>query len=406
MQASALLPRTALGSALSLAAKVVERRNTIPVLSNAAIFAHAGGVVVRATNGALDMQATINVPGAVSCESFAVTLPAHPLADLDKKAGATEHLAIDIERTAREPIGEDDDGTGPARPASVSASLDFEGLRVAMHALPIEDFPELRIDGEINADFTIPTRMLADILESVAFAISQEEVRYYLNGIYVHPHTDHRTGARFLRFVATDGHRLAETTIPAPDGIGGEWGVIIPRKSVDFLQRVAKAKNAPESTRILVNCTKIRVTIGDVDVISKLIDGTYPDYQRVIPACNDRRFTVDRKALEKAVKAVTAVASERGRAVKLTLTEAGATLAVHNPDMGTATMDVPGTFESDCGELEIGFNAKYVLDILDQIAGDTVALDLADPGSPTIITDATADGAEVATRFVLMPMRV
>ncbi|MBN8921184.1 MAG: DNA polymerase III subunit beta, partial [Rhizobiales bacterium] len=220
--------------------------------------------------------------------------------------------------------------------------------------------------------------------------------RYYLNGIYLHvPAGD---GAPKLRAVATDGHRLAQYELPAPEGAAGMPGVIIPRKTVGELQRLID--NAETEVRIELSQSKIRFAIGEVVLTSKLIDGTFPDYGRVIPLGNDKELKVDKHDFEAAVDRVSTVSSERGRAVKLSLAGSRLMLSVTNPDSGSATEELEVEYGGD--PLDIGFNSRYLLDIAAQIDGESAILKLADPGSPTLIQDTAAAG----TLYVLMPMRV
>lgn len=260
----------------------------------------------------------------------------------------------------------------------------------------------MKIQGEIHADFCLPTSVLLSALQAVQLAISTEETRYYLNGVYMHVVTPWDAGGRtFLRFVATDTYRMAIHDVPAPEGATEAMpGIIIPRQTIAFLIRLAKAKNAPDTARVLVNSVKAMFTLGPVDVLTKLVDGTFPDYGRVVPSGNDKTLTADRMALIKAVDAVTTISSERGRAVKMTMESGTLTLVANDPDVGTATQTLAVTYGDD--PLEIGFNAKYVADIAKAIDSEEITVMLSDPGSPAIIY---AD-AEAPTRYVLMPMRV
>jgi len=201
-----------------------------------------------------------------------------------------------------------------------------------------------------------------------------------------------------LRAVATDGHRLAQMELPLPAGAAGMPGIIVPRKTVGEVQRLIE--DAEAEIAIELSQGKIRFTIGDVVLTSKLIDGTFPDYGRVIPLGNDKQLVVDKKDFEAAVDRVSTVSSERGRAVKLSLNGGRLVLSVTNPDSGSATEEIEVEYDAD--PLDIGFNSRYLLDIASQIEGEVAVLKLADPGSPTLIQDRDAKGA----LYVLMPMRV
>jgi len=234
------------------------------------------------------------------------------------------------------------------------------------------------------------------LIDRTQFAISTEETRYYLNGIFLH--TIESAGALKLRAVATDGHRLARADVEAPSGSEGMPGIIIPRKTVGELQKLVD--NPELIVTVEVSDAKIRLTIGEIVMTSKLIDGTFPDYQRVIPQANDKEMRVDCQSFAQAVDRVSTISSERGRAVKLALNEGHLTLTVNNPDSGSATEEVAVGYDND--PMEIGFNAKYLLDITAQLSGDDAIFLLADAGSPTLVRDTAGDDA----LYVLMPMRV
>ena len=237
---------------------------------------------------------------------------------------------------------------------------------------------------------------MKSLIERTQFAISTEETRYYLNGIYFH--AIESEGSLKLRAVATDGHRLARAELEAPSGAEGMPGIIIPRKTVAELQKLVDDPDI--AVTIELSDTKIRFTIGSVVLTSKLIDGTFPDYQRVIPSGNDKKLTIDRQSFASAVDRVSTISSERGRAVKLTIADGQLTLTVNNPDSGSATDELAADYDSD--PIEIGFNAKYLLDITAQLSGTEAIFMLADAGSPTLVRD-TGDANAL---YVLMPMRV
>jgi DNA polymerase-3 subunit beta len=263
--------------------------------------------------------------------------------------------------------------------------------KFTLQALPETDFPDLAA-GEMSHSFNIASADLKRLIERTQFAISTEETRYYLNGIYLHSVEDK------LRAVATDGHRLAQAEIKAPKGAKGMPGIIVPRKTVAEVQRLID--DAGEEVKVELSATKIRFSLGNAVLTSKLIDGTFPDYGRVIPAANDKSLVVDKADFMAAVDRVSTVSSERGRAVKLALSDGKLTLSVINPDSGSATEELEVEYGSEA--LDIGFNGRYLLDILQQIEGEKARLKLADPGSPTLLEDMEASGA----LYVLMPMRV
>jgi DNA polymerase-3 subunit beta len=267
--------------------------------------------------------------------------------------------------------------------------------RFSLQTLPESDFPDLAA-GDHPPKFSLSTAHLKRLVDKTQFAISTEETRYYLNGIYLH--TVGSGANATLRAVATDGHRLAQVELPLPDGAAGMPGVIVPRKTVSEVQRLIETTEGEISVEL--SGGKVRFGIGDVVLTSKLIDGTFPDYGRVIPLNNDKHLAVDKKDFEAAVDRVSTVSSERGRAVKLSIAGGRLTLSVTNPDSGSATEELEVDYDSE--PLDIGFNSRYLLDIAAQIEGEVAILKLADPGSPTLIQDKDAKGA----LYVLMPMRV
>ncbi|MEO1744967.1 MAG: DNA polymerase III subunit beta [Pseudomonadota bacterium] len=369
-----ILERANLLKSLSRVHRVVERRNTIPILSNVLLRADGQTLELKAT----DLDLEVNEATAAQVEQAgATTVPAHLFYDIVRKLpdGAEVSLSVDAD--------------GNTMTVATGRS-DFK-----LQCLPQSDFPQLAA-GDFSHTFRLDNQTLRRLIESTQFAISTEETRYYLNGIYVH--TAERDGAIMLRAVATDGHRLARCETDAPDGAESMPGVIIPRKTVGELQKLVEGPDV--AITVEVSDTKIRFTIGSVVLTSKLIDGTFPDYQRVIPQGNDKQMQVDRKTFTEAVDRVSTVSSERGRAVKMALDNSQMVLTVNNPDSGSAREEVVAAYEAE--GMEIGFNARYLLDIANQLSTETIQFALADAGSPTVIQDTGTTDA----LYVLMPMRV
>ena len=368
------LERAALLKSLGHVHRVVERRNTIPILSNVLLKAEGRSLRLKATD--LDLEITETVTADVGMAG-STTLPAHTLYDIVRKL--PDGAQVSLETTG--------DGS--------QLLLRSGRSRFNLQCLPESDFPDLAA-GDLGHRFTLAAGDLKKLIEKTQFAISNEETRYYLNGIFVH--TVDVDGHAMLRAVATDGHRLARVEIPAPAGAAGMPGVIIPRKAVSEVQKLIE--DASADVAVEMSTTKARFTFGDVILTSKLIDGAFPDYARVIPTGNDKRLTVERAQFAEAVDRVSTISSERGRAVKMALGDGKLTLSVTNPDAGAANEELEVDYDSTA--LDIGFNAKYLLDIANQLDSDTALFRLADAGSPTIIQD--RDGA--AALYVLMPMRV
>ncbi len=364
------IERAQLAKSLAHVHRVVERRNTIPILANVLLRAGKTNLELKATD--LDLEIVETAPGEGKTTG-STTVPAHMIHDIVRKL--PEGAQVELQSAA--------DGTQLQVRAGRS--------KFTLQALPETDFPDLAA-GEMSHNFTIASADLKRLIERTQFAISTEETRYYLNGIYLHAIDDK------LRAVATDGHRLAQAEIAAPKGAKGMPGIIIPRKTVAEVQRLID--DAGEEVKVELSATKIRFSLGNAVLTSKLIDGTFPDYGRVIPAGNDKTLIVDKGEFMSAVDRVSTVSSERGRAVKLALTDGRLTLSVVNPDSGSATEELEVEYGAEA--LDIGFNGRYLLDILQQVEGEKARLKLADPGSPTLIEDMEAAGA----LYVLMPMRV
>jgi DNA polymerase-3 subunit beta len=366
--------RAELLKSLSHMHRVVERRNTIPILANVLVRAEKSALHLKATD--LDLEVIESVAAEVS-PGGSTTVPAHMFYEIVRKLPEGAQVVLE--------------STGDRAVLSIRAGRS----RFTLQTLPESDFPDLAA-GDMTHKFKLPAADLKRLIDKTQFAISTEETRYYLNGIYLH--TAGTGKSSMLRAVATDGHRLAQFELPLPAGASGMPGVIVPRKTVGEVQRLIEDSEA--EIGIQLSAAKIRFNIGDVVLTSKLIDGTFPDYARVIPTGNDKELTVDKKDFEAAVDRVSTVSSERGRAVKLSLTGGKLVLSVTNPDSGSATEELEIEYGSD--PIDIGFNSRYLLDIAAQLDGEVALLKLADPGSPTLIQDKDAKGA----LYVLMPMRV
>ena len=349
----ATIERATLLKSLSHVQSVVERRNTIPILSNVLIEARDDGSIrLMATD--LDLQVDESVPATVT-QAGATTISAHTFFEIVRKLpeGSQVELAA----------------------AEGKMQVNAGRARFNLSTLPRDDFP-------VIAEGELPTR----------FAISSEETRYYLMGIFLHVADD------VLKAAATDGHRLARVTVPRPDGAESMPDVIIPKKCVGELRKLLDEVEG--SVEVSLSPTKVRFGLGSAVLTSKLIDGTFPDYNRVIPTGNDKLLKLDPKSFSAGVDRVSTIASEKTRAVKMAVDRDKVTLSVTSPENGLAVEEIAADYGSD--GMEIGFNARYLLDILGQIEGDSVEVHLADAAAPTLLRENDKSNA----LYVLMPMRV
>ena len=368
------IERAQLLRALGHVQSVVERRNTIAILSNVLLRAGDGKLALSATD--MDLEIVEAVPAQIGAGGT-TTAPAHTLYDIARKLqeGAQVELAA----------------TGDKGQMSVRAGRSVFSLA----CLPPEDYP-LMASGDLPYAFTLGAGDLKRLIDRTRFAISTEETRYYLNGIYLH--TAKSDSVAMLRAVATDGHRLARMEIPLPEGASGMPGVIVPRKTVMELRKLLD--ETAEDATLSLSDTKIRFVLGETVLTSKLIDGTFPDYDRVIPTGNDKVLEVNRKEFAEAVDRVSTISTEKSRAVKLSVERGNLTLSATSPENGTASEELEVRYGAS--PIEIGFNARYLLDIAEQIEGEGARFAIADAASPTLVRD-SADGSAL---YVLMPMRV
>jgi len=368
--------RAALLKALAHIQSVAEKRNTIPILANVLIAVREGGLSFTAT----DMEiAVVEEVAASTTRNGATTAPAATLYEIVRKL----------------PEGADVELDHPGGDAQLA--LRAGRFATSLLVLPVEDFPSMTA-GQLPHRFHLPALVLRGLIDRTRFAISTEETRYYLNGIYLH--AVENDGQRMLRAVATDGHRLARVEEPLPEGAETIPGVIIPRKTVGELRKLLD--EASGSVEIGLSDTRIQFKVGTITLTSKLIDGTFPEYDRVIPRDNDKVLRVGKKDFSDAVARVAAISSERSRPVKIALQKDLLTLSAASPEQGTAVEELDGDrVQYSAGPLEIGFQARYLNDITDQIT-DQVEFRFADGSAPTIVRDA----ADASALYVLMPMRV
>ena len=368
------IERGALLKAVAQAQSVVERRNTIPILANVLIEAEGNSVSFRATD--LDIE-VVDKADAVVERAGATTVSAVTLHEIVRKLpdGALVQLT-------------DDGATG-------RISVEAGRSNFSLATLPKEDFPVMA-SSEYAANFSAPAPVLRRLFDKSKFAISTEETRYYLNGVYLH--VSDADGGKVLRCVATDGHRLARIDADLPAGAEEMPGVIVPRKTVGEMRKLLDDDDAVIA--VSVSETKIRFATPAITLTSKVIDGTFPDYTRVIPTGNTRKLEVDATEFAQAVDRVATVSSERSRAVKLQLDEDRLILSVNAPDAGAAEEELAVAYSDE--RLEIGFNAKYLLEIASQVDRENAVFMFNSSGDPTLMRE----GNDTSAVYVVMPMRV
>ena len=373
------IERAALLKALGHVQSVVERRNTIPILSNVLISTRGDGLAFSATD--LDMEITDETEARIESPGQ-ITAPAHTLYEIVRKLPEGADVSLSF--------------TGEDPRLQVQAGR----YRVNLPVLPAGDFPVMSSDG-LSAPITVATADLMRLIDKTRFAISTEETRYYLTGIYLH--TVVEDGRPVLRAVATDGHRLALADMPAPEGSAGAPGVIVPRKTVQEARRLME--DAGETITLRISPQKVRFDFGRAALTSKVIDGSFPDYTRVIPRENHRVMSVDNTLFAAAVDRVATISSEKSRSVKLAAESGKVVLTVRNMETGQAVEELEIDYDGE--PFEIGFNARYLMDVTAQIGGETADFRFADRAASATMLDPVLvlDPTDAGVQYVLMPLR-
>lgn len=365
------IDRGQLLKALGQIQSVVEKRNTIAILSNIKLEAIGGQLSLTTTD--MDIAVTEKIPADIA-EEGALTAPAHTLYEIIRKLPDGSQVVLE---------GDAENG----------GKLDIRAgsCNFTLSCLPVAEFPVMD-RGDMSHSFTITPAELAVLIDKTRFAISTEETRYYLNGIFLHAKDEK------LVAVATDGHRLAKVEVEAPEGSEGMPGIIIPRKTVGELKKFVEG--AEDDIEISLSSNKISFVCGDAVLISKLIDGTFPDYEKVIPAHNDKVMKVSTPAFTAAVDRVSTISFEKTRAIRLLVEPDKLVLSATNEENGTANERLEVEYSGS--KIDIGFNSRYVLDMMAGIEGETVELIFADGAAPVIVRDS----GDAAVLYVIMPMRI
>ena len=370
------IDRSALLTALQHVHSVVERRNTIPILSNVLIEAKEDGVYLTATDMDIAVIEKINLEKSEVMQLGTITTSAQMLYDIVRKL--PENIKVEL-------LSEKNDRLG------IKAS----SSSFALNCLPSEDFPSISQE-EFKFTFSIETDDLIRLIDKTSFAMSLEETRYYLNGIYLHAVKD--SDGEKLRTVSTDGHRLSRVDMNIPEGANEIPGVIVPRKTIMEIRKLLEDHS--DIINLSLSDNKIKLSFSNVILTSKLLDGTFPDYSRVIPEQNNKTVTISNQLLSEAVDRVSTVSTDKTRAIKVNISKGNLVISATNPDKGSASESLDVIYDGE--EVEIGFNSKYVLDVARQIKGNEIIIKLSDSVSPTLVYDKDDKGV----LFVLMPMRV
>ena len=356
---------------------IVEVRHTLPILSNIVLSAENNELSLSSTN--LDIFCSDKIDAEI-VNSGEISVPAITFFEIVKRlpSGADVILSMGDEDT--------------------ELILKCGRSKFNLSTLKTEDFPILS-DKDLSTNFVISSDELSRMIDKTKFAISNEETRYYLNGIFFHKAESN--SIKFLRAVATDGHRLAQYDIPLPQGAEEITGIIIPKKTVFELRKVLD--DADGDVSVSLNENKIKFSFNNLKIISKVIDGTFPDYTKVIPQNNDKKFKTNNSELKNAIDRVSAVAineETKSKAIKLTIESNKLNLSVESQSKGSAKEEIDISYSNE--KVDIGFNSRYLLDICNEVDGDEIDVNLLDSISPAIILDKTDENLF----FVLMPMRI
>lgn len=348
---------------------VVERRQTLPILSNLLIRAETNRITVVGTDLEVEMVVEAQVADAEPGEA---TLPARKLLDICRTLPDEADMTLETD-------GE-------------QATVRSGRSRFRLSTLPVGDFPSLE-DMAVLREIQVSEGELKRLIERTHFAMAQQDVRYYLNGLML----EIRDGG--LRAVATDGHRLALSQCEAEVTEGELQQVIVPRKGITELLRLLE--EGEQKVKLEIGANHLRVRAHDTSLTTKLIDGRFPDYERVLPQQTDKRVVADKGLVRDALTRTSILSNEKFRGVRFTLGEGVLKTQAHNPEQEEAEEEIEVRYEGE--PLEIGFNASYVLDALNAVSGEEVRLELSDPNSSCLITP---NDESVVSKYVVMPMRL
>lgn len=362
------IQREALLKPLQIVSGVVERRQTLPVLSNVLLVSGEGKLSLTGTDLEVEMIAHALLPGA---EEGEITLPARKFMDICRTLPEEASLDIHVDKGR--------------------ALIRSGKSRFTLSTLPASEFPNIEPVAEAF-EFTVGQRELKILLEQTQFSMAHQDVRYYLNGLML------ELSNNLLRAVATDGHRLALCEVDADIRIDEPRQIILPRKCVLELARLLE--DSEVSARIRLGSNHIQITLDDVTFTSKLIDGRFPDYQRVVPSGGDKEVHVERERLRQSFIRASVLSNEKFRGIRLNLSENRLQATVHNPEQEEAEEELEVNYAGS--EFEIGFNVSYFLDALAALDSENVTITLSDANSSCLIQG----DAEPHCKYVIMPMRL
>ncbi|MCQ2965912.1 MAG: DNA polymerase III subunit beta [Alphaproteobacteria bacterium] len=373
------IEHSVLSNALAHVQTIVEKRTTNPLLSNVKITANENGLTLDATDN--DMELSEQIPATVA-EEGVITIPAHKLYDIVRKLPQGSEVQCEL------------------NPENQKMNIKAGRSRFILGTMPGDEFPSIS-DGEMTHSFVINAATLLELLNRTSFAVSMEETRYYLNGIYLHCLTktsDSGEEVQLLRAVATDGHRLACSETSMPAGGVGMPGVIVPRKAIGELTKLLTGSE--EDIEISLSTYKVRFKFKKLVLTSLLIDGTFPEYERVIPMGNDKKANINAQTLSAIVDRVSCM-SEKSHSIRLSFAKDLLTLSASNmEDGGSAQDEMEIVYDGE--PVDIGFNFTYLDAILKQIKSSELVIEFADSTSPALLKDVKDDNS----LFVLMPLRV
>ena len=368
---------TELVKALSHIHGIVEVRHTLPILSNIIILAEENRLSFSSTN--LDIFCSDSISAQIN-KNGSTSVSASTFYEIVKRLPAGSDIQITLSK---------EDST---------LIIKCGRSKFNLTTISPEDFPKISTD-DLSTKFVLSATELKRMIDKTKFAISNEETRYYLNGIFFH--RTQKNSIDILRAVATDGHRLAQYDIPLPQGANDMNGIIIPKKTILELRRVLD--DASGDINIELNENKVRFAFNDIQITSKVIDGTFPDYTKVIPTSNDKIIITKNDELKNSIERVSAVAINeevKSKAIKIFFESNKLLLNVDSTSRGSAVEEIDISYEQD--KVEIGFNSRYLIDICNEIDGEKITLKLLDSTSPAIILDESDENLF----FVLMPMRI